>query len=187
MSDRKLIQDYLVNLQRFLSRLNNLEADDVIREIESHIYDSIELAEANGEQVDISAMLERFGSPRQLAEQYTDHILDGAPPPAGFSAIRTVQKGVSQGLYWGTAIFGYLFGFGLLIMAFAKLFMPELVGVWSSANGNSFVIGIIERSQQSGEELLGFWIVPIGFTVGIALMLLTNNLLRVLKRSLIKG
>jgi hypothetical protein len=63
--------------------------------------------------------------------------------------------------------------------------MPELVGVWSSANGSSFVIGIIERSQQSGEELLGFWIVPIGFTVGIALMLLTNNVLRVLKRSLI--
>lgn len=187
MSDRKLIQDYLVNLERYLSRLNNIEAEEVLREIESHIYDSLEQAEANGETIDVSAMLDRFGSARQLAEQYTDHVLQGTPPPEGFSAIRTVQKGVSKGVYWGTAIFGYSVSITLLIIAVAKLFMPDLVGVWSASNGNSVVVGITERAQQQGSELLGFWIVPIGIILGILLMLLTNNILRVLKRSLIEG
>lgn len=50
MSEREQIHNYLVALNRYLSRLQKHEADDVLREIESHIYDAIDEQKKEGKR-----------------------------------------------------------------------------------------------------------------------------------------
>ena len=93
MEQQQMIHQYLNTLQRYLARLSPAEAKEVIREIESHIFDLIEQREAAGQPVDAQSILQGFGEPRQLAGQYVAHITDGAPPPLGFRAIQRVKHG----------------------------------------------------------------------------------------------
>lgn len=107
MSERKKIRNYLDNLDRYLSPLSPSESQEVVREIESHIYDVIDDVEVKGEVANVEDILERLGAPRELALQYVGHIQHGAPPPEGFRAISLVKKGLSRTAYWSMMCFGY--------------------------------------------------------------------------------
>ena len=51
MLDRDTIHTFLQSLNKYLSRLNKEDAHEVIKEIESHIYDVIEWKESNNAQI----------------------------------------------------------------------------------------------------------------------------------------
>ena len=181
MSDRDMIHNYLQSLMRFLSRLDQEDADDVLREIESHIYDVMEIREENGQLIDASAILEGFGQPRELASQYVDHILQGAPPPKGFRAIQQVKRGATHGLRVAAGFSGYTTAATLIAIGFYKLVDPESVGFWVAQSGESVVIGALSEVPMGTHELLGWWIMPIAIGLGIGAAFLTKNVLRALK------
>lgn len=184
MQERQEIHNYLKSLAKYLSRLDQQEADEVLREIESHIYDVIDMQEEKGQLVNVAEILRGFGPPRQLAEHYVAHIVDGTPLPPGFSAMDIVKRGASKSLYWGSAILGYSVGVSLIFLAFAKLMVPNLVGIWSSANGNSLIVGMVEHPYQYGNELAGMWLVPAALVLGFLTLRLTYGVLHVLKNSM---
>jgi len=182
MSDRERINTYLQTLNRYLSRLPAEDANEVIREIESHIYDAIDLAEAKGEKLEVSELLKGFGPPRTLAEKYTNHMLDGTPPPSGFSAITSIKHKVTKGMYWSTLLLGYGSGFALILLAFMKLLSPETVGIWTSPGGESVIVGTLDAPAEQGDDLLGLWLVPTALILGSLITRFTYSLLRILKR-----
>jgi hypothetical protein len=184
MSDHDLIHNYFKSLTKYLARLEKTDAEEVIREIESHIYDAMELQEQEGEQSSAQSILDGFGEPRELANRYVEHILKGTPPPSGFRAIQSVKKGMTKSLYYSMGLFGFGIAFGLIIVGLAKFFMPDLVGVWSAAEGNSVIITFSEHTYQNSKELLGYWFIPIAITLGLGVARLTKRVLRVLKTSL---
>ena len=96
MSERNVIRTYLTSLNRYLAPLSDEEAGEVVREIESHIFDVIDSQEMAGQEADVARILARLGSPRELAAQYVSHVRSGTPPPEGLSAIATVRKGLSR-------------------------------------------------------------------------------------------
>lgn len=176
------INQYLSTLAKYMSRLDSAQVNEVIREIESHIYDVIDNAETQGSPIEIDEVLARFGSPRQLAQQYSDHLLMGTPPPPGFNALRTVKKGVTASIFFGTALVGYLLGLVLIAIGALKVFLPDSVGVWANDHGQSVVVGIVDHTPVSSQELLGVWLIPVGIICGVAVLLLTHRLLSVLKQ-----
>jgi hypothetical protein len=184
MSEREQIHKYLKYLSKYLSRLDKSNADEVIREIESHILDAIELQEQNGQQPDAQAILDGFGEPRELANHYVEHMLKGAPPPTGFKAIQSVKKGVTKSLYYSMGLFGFGISLFLIITGLGKLFMPDLIGVWSAAQGNSVIITFSEDTYPNSQELLGYWLIPIAIVIGVGIARLTKGVLAVLKESL---
>lgn len=181
MSDRDLIHNYLKSLTKYLARLEKTNAEEVIREIESHIYDAIDLQEQEGQQPNALSILDGFGGPRELANQYVEHMLKGTPPPNGFKAIQSVKKGVTTSLYYAMAVFGFSIAFFLIILGVGKLFVPDAVGVWSAAQGNSITITFSQHSLLNSKELLGYWLVPITIGLGLGLASLTQKILAVLK------
>jgi uncharacterized membrane protein len=182
MDQRQMIHQYLNTLQRYLARLSPAEAAEVIREIESHIYDLIEQHEAQGKTADAAAILQGFGEPRQLAAQYVAHLTTGAPPPRGFKAIVRVKKTVSAALYYSIAVFGFLISFGLLFLAGAKVLTPDAVGVWAMSEGNSLTIAFMSEPFPKEQELLGMALIPVATVAGLGLMWLTRRILQVLKQ-----
>ena len=181
MKHSDAIRDYLKSLSKYLSRLERSDAEEVIREIESHILDVLEQQEQSGQDVDIDSILERFGPARELATQYVDHVRVGAPPPAGFRAIQKVKQGVTKGIYYSMVAFGY--GTALLLFAagLTKLFAPRQIGVWAASHGNSIIISFADLGIANSNELLGFWLVPIALLLGAGIASLTRRVLAVLK------
>jgi len=181
---RAPIRAYLQALAAQLRKLDPAEAEEVLREIESHIHDVVDQAEANGEALDVAALLQGFGSPEALAALYVAHIQTGAPPPAGFRVIQRVKKTVTRGLYYSMAAFGFSIALSLLALALAKLFEPSSVGVWSAAGGNSVAITWSGSPYPEANELLGYGLVPIALLAALWCAELTRRVLRVLRRGL---
>lgn len=181
MQDRDTIHQYLKSLSKYLSRLGKNDAEEVIKEIESHIYDVMQDNESNDLPINAKEILAGFGEPRELASQYVAHILEGEPPPKGFRAIQRVKKGATWGLYVATAIFGYGIALALTLLALYKPFAPDEVGLWSQGEGHSFALGVIPIPREGYQEILGWWIIPVTLILALGIAYLTRRLLRIVK------
>jgi hypothetical protein len=184
MPEQSLIQDFLKNLSKYLSRLDKPDAAEVIREIESHILDAIELQEQTGGTPDAKSILDGFGEPRELANQYVEHLLKGTPPPKGFKAIQRVKRGATKTIYYSMGFLGFGISICLIFLGLGKLFMPDNVGIWSAAQGNSVIITFSEHTYLDSNELFGYWLSPLAIAIAAGIAYLTKNVLRVLKESI---
>ena len=185
MSERKNIRTYLLTLNRYLAPLSDDEAREVVKEIESHIYDVIDECEVTGNEPDVDAILARFGPPRTLAEKYVSHIRSGTPPPEGFNAISSIRKGLSVTSFYGLSLFGYGISIALIALGFANLLVPDGIAIWSEANGNSIVIGFLGHPALKHHDamLQGFWITPATLVIGYLIMRMTHKILRFIKQA----
>lgn len=181
MSERDPIQDYLESLSKHLARLDRADAEEVLREIESHVEDALAAQAAAQRPVDARQILAGFGTPRELAGRYVEHVLQGSPPPPGFRAIQRVKQHASRGLYWATAVSGYGMALALMLLALYKLLAPSSVGLWANDSGSVAVLGIFRQSPPGMQEVLGWWLVPITGGLGVAAIYLTRRLLAALK------
>ncbi|MBU0913820.1 MAG: hypothetical protein KKF22_14905 [Gammaproteobacteria bacterium] len=184
MEQRDIIHQYLKELERYLARLEKAQAQEVLREIESHIFDALDQQQSSGLAEDAKAILQGFGEPRELALAYIAHITKGAPPPSGFKAIQKVKQGVTATLYYAMAAFGFSIAFALFFVAGAKVFMPDSVGAWSAGNGYSLAIGFFAGPYPADQELLGVWFIPVATLTALLVISLTRKVLRVLKNNM---
>jgi len=184
MISHHLISAYMRALVSELGKLEKADAGEVIREIESHIHDVVDQAEARGEDLDVAALLEGFGPPETLAAQYVAHIQSGAPPPAGFRVIQSVKLTVTRGLYYSMGAFGFSIAVGFLLLALAKVAAPSSVGMWSTDGGNSITITWSGPPSPEKRELLGYGLVPLALVAAAWCAEVTRRVLRVLRRAL---
>ncbi len=181
MVSHPTIQTYMKSLVAHLRKLDKADADDVIREIDCHINDVLEQADARGEELDVAALLEGFGPPDVLAAQYIAHIQAGAPPPAGFRVIQRVRRTVTDGLYYTMGAFGFSIAGALLMLALAKVMAPSSVGAWSTGNGHSVILTWSGSPGAGSDELLGYGLVPIALLGSLFCAELTRRVLRALQ------
>lgn len=184
MISRQPIRAYVAALASHLGKLEPAEVEEVVREIENHLHDVVDQAEAGGEDLDVAALLEGFGRPDALAAEYVAHIRDGAPPPAGFGVIQRVRKTVTRGLYYSVAASGFSLAIAFLLLALAKVLDPSSVGVWSVAGGNSMSIAWSGSPYPDARELLGYGMVPLALLAAAWCAELTRRVLRVLRRGI---
>jgi hypothetical protein len=184
MTAYPLISAYLHQLSSRLGKLEKAEAEEVIREIESHIHDVVDQAEARGEEFDIAVLLDGFGPPDALAARYVAHIQTGTPPPAGFRVIQGAKRTVTRGLYYSMGAFGYSIAIACLLLALAKVVEPSQVGVWSVAGGNAVFITWSGSPHPQSQELLGYGLVPVALACAAWCAGLTRRVLQALRRGL---
>lgn len=181
MTDREKIHDYLKTLSKYLARLEHEDADEVLKEIESHIFDALEL---KGETTSAEAVLDGLGSPRELAAAYVGHILEGTPPPEGFNAIQKVKRGVTKSLFYSTALFGYGWSAVLILLGISKFLLPHEIVIWEADHGSSFIIGQPAQMPEGSVEIIGMSLIPVALLLGLASIYLTRRLLGLLRKKL---
>lgn len=184
MISRHPIRAYMRTLASHLGKLERANAEEVVREIESHLHEVVDQAEARGEDLDVAALLQGFGQPEALAAQYVAHIQAGAPPPAGFRVIHRVKQTVTRGLYYSMGVFGYSVALAFLLLALAKLIEPASVGMWSVAGGTSITISWSGSPHPDARELLGYGLIPLALVAAAWCAEVTRRVLRVLRRGL---
>lgn len=184
------IEAYLGRLRQRLRGVKDEEVREIVEELRSHIMDKLaaDKLAASGEVIaaGVDAALAALGSPEELASQYiTDNLLARAevsrsPLQILKSLFRWASLSVAGFFVLLGSIVGYFFGIVLMLVAVAKLFHPRTAGLWTYRDstgdlGLSFRLGF-GSVPGIGHDVLGWWIIPIGWLVGCGLMMLTTHI-----------
>jgi uncharacterized membrane protein len=179
MNTNNVMEGYLATLRMRLAPLTLSEREEIVMEIAAHVRDS---AEQNGATVE--SVLARLGPAEALAEQYRDgHLIRQAsrsfsPIVLLRASMRLATKSVSGILVFVLSVFGYSFGAGFVIIAFAKMIVPSHAGAWVQ-DGRLIEFGaFVHGMPPSAHEVLGLWIIPLGLTAGSLTLLFTTFLIR---------
>ena len=179
MTAESQIDSYLNALRIQLGPLTIAEREEIVREINAHIRDSVEESGASVESV-----LTRLGAAKDLAAQYRDGLLiqrasrSLSPLVLLRAALRLATKSVSGIFVFFCAVFGYSFGAGFVVVALAKTIVPSHTGAWVQDGQLVSAGALIYGVPPTAHEVLGMWIIPLGLIAGSLLLLLTTYLIR---------
>ncbi len=180
---RALLDRYLSEVRAGLRGLPAEQVDEILRELRSHVEERAE--ERGGGEESMRASIAALGEPEQIAGQYLTQSL--------FSRTAATRSPVlmAQSLFhWATlslqgfavafvSLLLYFIGGSCLLMALLKPFRPDRVGVWKAPAGTPGGHGLqlmLHGAPPAGEDLLGWWIVPLGLLLGLSIIVVTYRL-----------
>lgn len=156
---------YLAEAARTLAPLPPSERADLLRELESHLNDSVRsMAPDADEETCLRAAIARLGEPRiYLRPIVAEHLLS-----AGTTTYRPLllARGLYENVFLGVRAAALSVGFGLTYtliaifgaMALLKAFVPSHVGYFIYPDGGR-AFGIVANTTNA-REALGWWVVP---------------------------
>lgn len=179
MTEQQILEAYLARLRSLLPRSTLAEREEIVREIRAHVLDSCMEPGAT-----VLAVLQRLGSPEELALCYADGFISIAAassrlPVRLLGALsRLVACGLTGSIVFVVGAIGYLVGGAAILTAFLKLLFPANVGTWIW-NGHFVASGLLFPVPPPGaQELLGWHYIPVMLTAGAIVLALTHLLLR---------
>jgi hypothetical protein len=174
------IDSYLRQVRAGLRDLPDAEITEILNELRAHIMES----SANGaDNAAVVRSLKSLGWPEQIAAQYMAENL-----ALRAEARRTPWTILRSLFYWATlsvtgfasfalCLIGYAFGACFLLAALMKPIHPQGVGVWVSNDPHlySLHVGGFTGPAAQEREVLGWWMVPVGCSLGGGTILLTTH------------
>jgi hypothetical protein len=166
-----MLEAYLSELRSRLRGLPEADVFEIVAELRSHVRDSG--AGTGLVEGEVAVALARLGSPAELASLYrTDRLLlragrSRSPWLLLWSLFRWAAISVAGSGVLIPVIAGYVVAGSLFMAALIKPFAPDRVGLWRlSSDEISLRLGLSATPPPPGQELLGFWIVPLGLMLG---------------------
>lgn len=180
------IDAYMMRLRKSLGGLPAEEVSEIVREIRGHLVERVEEMHPVNDEV-LSQFLLGFGSPENIASLYETRAMvararvSASPVLILRAAIRWAARSVIGLGVSLLALFGYSLGLGFLACAIWKPFHPDRVGLWVGPHRFNLSLGMLTAAEQAHDqarEILGWWLIPIGLTVGPLILILTTMILR---------
>jgi len=176
------IDSYLRRVRTGLRGLPDAEVTDILNELRAHIVERLELASGPRDSA-VDTVLQSFGRPEQIAALYVAESLVSRAESS-----RSPWTILRSLFYWSTlsvigfvvfmiCLIGYSFGACFFIAALMKPFHPQGVGLWYRNDPANFSLHVGGFSGPAGQEreLLGWWLVPVGCSLGGGTILLTTH------------
>ena len=176
------IETYLKRVRNGLRGLPAEEVSDILNELRTHIMERLELAPGPPESA-VDTVLQSFGRAEKIAALYVSEslVLRAESSRTPWTVLRSL-------FYWSTlsvvgfivfciCLIGYSFGICFFLAALMKPFHPQSVGLWyrNDPNHYSLHVGGFLGPPALERELLGWWLVPIGCSLGGGTILLTTQ------------
>jgi len=171
---------YLRQVRSGLRSLPEPQVADILQELRSHI---LERAQSGGTLSDTvtDATLQALGRPLEVASLYVaENVMARAESSrTPWTVLRGVflwaMLSLKGFLVLTVCLIGYLFGAAFFIAALAKPFNPHAVGLWTTGpDSYSLALGMTDAARH-GRELLGWFLIPIGCSLGGGTILLTTH------------
>lgn len=187
-NSKRIYLDYIARIQKAVKALNNENQQEVLLEINSHIYESL-ISDSETGQEEITRLLdilEKLGQPEVfLKPLVAEKKLDEAtrtfnPLQVGKALALNIGNGIAYVIF---AIL-YLMLFSFLFLIVAKLVDPQNVGFFYRPD-TVFILGYYRNNgiTYTEYEQLGNWFIPLMLVLTIIFYMLITLLLR-LKRTL---
>lgn len=172
----KAIGTYLAALRKQLWELTPEDANDIVEEIRMHILDK---TGANAAPETVAVTIAALGTPAELANKYcTEEMLArgrAARSPAYIarSVGRWALLTLGGVLVFSISVLGYGFGGFLFMLGILKLHDPSHTGVYGTFTDHDSSLRWQSGGPNTPDELLGWWLLPIGLLIGGGLLVLT--------------
>lgn len=191
-ASQKAIDDYLAALRRQLRDLMEEDMNDIVEEIRAHILDK---TTAGGDPAQVEHTLAALGAPRELAARYcTEEMMRRAEAHRSGTEKARIAGRWTVSILAGLVVVvvsavGYSVGGVLVIAGIAKTMWPHGTGLWETHNPDgTWGLGLSGGSGNAppanAHDLLGWWMYPIGFILGPAIIYGTYRLGRWTARKL---
>lgn len=178
-----MLDDYLDRLHAGLRDIPEEQALEIIAEVRSHVRDAAEVDGVLSSEA-VGAALVRFGDAHTLAQTYENESLfkraeKSRSPLAHLLLLARLAKVSVTGFFvFLGALFGYGAALSFFLAALFKPFFPQ-IGLWLDPRPQddfTFVLGAIHNPH--AQELLGHWLIPVGFSIAGLMLILTTWLCR---------
>jgi len=186
-SDKTLtdaMEVYLLQIRDKLRGLPSAQVSEILAELRSHILDSISSRNVPLTDATTREALDRLGPPETIAAMYlTENLMAKAENSRSPWLVMRALFRLAIKSAWALAAFLVAFlGFGsaitFLVCAIAKPFYPDHIGLWWDTNSHMpTALGFVWPAPPD-RELLGWWIIPLGLVICVALFLVTIRFAR---------
>jgi Protein of unknown function (DUF1700) len=174
------IELYLKQVRSGLRNLSEPQVAEILQELRSHILERAQSGSALSDTA-TDAALQSLGSPQEVASLYLaeNFMARAESSRTPWMVLRSVfhwaTLSVKGFLVFAICLIGYAFGAAFFLAALAKPFDPQVVGLWLTNHDSlSLVLGATDSHAQ-GRELLGWFLIPVGCSLGGGTILLTTH------------
>ena len=177
---QKIYENYLKQIQLATKKLSKEDQQDILMELNSHIYESFQKNNDNDELSNLINALEKIGIPNQVLKPLiADRKLRQATKT--FNPIYVLQAlvlNISNGVIYLVFAVLYMFLFAFIFLIAAKIFYPSITGFFYKKN-EFFTFGLVPFDQNNMKyEILGNWFIPITVIMAILFYLIITALLK---------
>jgi hypothetical protein len=184
-SSERQMESYLRQLRSSLRSLPAAQADDIVREIRSHLIDSAG-GSAAADRQRLTEAIARLGDPTALASTYVmDYLaLHAQTTRSPIVLLRVVALWATRSVEGIVALILAVLGYAIALIglgcALFKPFTPDRIGLWVERvppDDYSFQLGRVAVPPSNAHEVLGWYIIPLGLIVGALAFIATTRYL----------
>ncbi len=177
---QKVYENYLLQIQSATKQLSKPHQQDILMELNSHIYESIQINKEEDELSSLLTALEKIGIPNEVLKPLiADKKLRQATKT--FNPIYVLQAlvlNISNGVIYFVFATLYLLLFSFVFLIIAKIVYPSITGFFYKKN-EFFQYGIVAMTENKMEyEVLGNWFIPVTILLAIFFYLMITALLK---------
>lgn len=188
-ASKRIYDKYMSQVRKTVKPLRTQEQNDILLEMNSHIYEGLQHHKQNNEVNALLDILDKLGVPDEVltplvADKKLEQAIRTFNPLHVFKALAlNISNGVSSVIFF--LLYVCLFGF--VFMIGAKIVYPNEVGLFF-LNGKVMALGKINSAYVNDtgyNEILGNWLIPV-MLLSIVVFYLLITLLLKLKRKINK-
>ncbi|MFW0739867.1 hypothetical protein [Flavobacterium sp. T12S277] len=182
---KAIYENYLKQIQSATKKLSKVDQEDILLELNSHIYQSLSLQiDKDNEVGNLLNVLDKIGIPNDVLKPLIAEkkLVQATTTFNPFHVLQALTLNISNGIIYiaFSIVYFLLFIFG--IMTIAKLFYPSSIGFFYK-EGEIFKYGGFSNENVKQYEVLGDWFIPITLIICVMCYFLITLLLKV-KRNL---
>jgi len=188
-ASKRIYDKYMSQVKKTVKPLNAKEQDDILLEINSHIYEGLQQNKHNDEIDRLLDILDKLGVPDEVLKPLVaDKKMEQATRSFNpWHMLKALVLNITNGISYLVFFVLYLMLFGFVFLIYSKLTKPVETGLFF--DGNHFqALGRISPEYLEGtttHELLGHWFIP-AMLVAIVLFYILITLLIRIKRKINK-
>lgn len=158
----QLYDKYISDVKQIINTLRKEDQEDILMELNSHIYESMLHNTSDSETDKITETLKRLGEPHKtLAQLVADRKLQQATKTFNpLHVMKALSLNLSNGFIYVLFSILYLFLFCFVFLFFAKLISPQNTGLFIGEDDLFFGF-IANMTENSLSEVLGYWFIPV--------------------------
>jgi uncharacterized membrane protein len=194
-SAQRVYNDYIQRCRKTTSILSEKDREDVLLEINSHIYEYLSANNTKDEMETLLNVLERLGAPEETLKEIVAFKKIGQATRTlnPKHLIQALALNLTNGVIYIVLFVLFIFEISFPILIILKLIYPDHVGLYTNSNG-AFMYGYTSETGSGGislgfrshakvTELLGSWFIPDSLLIAGLIYIGIILLLKIVKKN----